>query len=314
MRSRVIHTDNFYDWKNICIVTGITAIYLFLSAYLLGYKSDQVTLAVIFNVCYYASSLSRKFILGFSIFIVYWIIFDTMKAFPNYNYSAVHLEDFYNFEKSIFGFHYQGRFVTPNEFFLQYRTNFLTTLTGIFYLCWVPVPLAFAAYLFYKKREQFLRFALCFFLVNLLGFVLYYTFPVAPPWYLPIHGFDFHPLTPGNAGGLRDFDKLYDVTVFKKMYEKSSNVFGAMPSLHSAFPVLLTYYAYRFKIHPVIVGIFATIMLGIWFAAVYNSHHYITDVISGIICAILAIFIMNKSLRYSPFVKKWFNKYLAVIS
>src|SRR4051812_5929339 len=83
-------------------VTLVSFAYLLFSSFLVGFKPEQVILVLIFNCSFYLSSVTRKFILGFSIFIVYWIIFDYMKAFPNYNYNVVHIQDIYNFEKKLF--------------------------------------------------------------------------------------------------------------------------------------------------------------------------------------------------------------------
>ncbi len=35
-------------------------------------------------------------------------------------------------------------------------------------------------------------------------------------------------------------------------------------------------------------------MLGIWFSAVYSGHHYIIDVLAGVILAILGLFTFEK--------------------
>ncbi len=213
--------------------------YLLLSTFLVGYKSDLLVLVLIFNSMFYASSGTRKFILGFSIFIFYWIIFDYMKAFPNYNYNTVHIADLYGFEKHIFGINLNGKIVTPNEYFAIKGTTFLSIVTGLFYLCWIPVPLSFATYLFFKNKRQFLYFALTFLLVNLLGFVVYYLYPAAPPWYVQQHGFAFQPLKLASTGGLAKFDAYFHIELFKSIYAKGSNVFAAMPSLHSAYPVIV---------------------------------------------------------------------------
>ena len=103
--------------RSVTTVSLLSVGYLLLSSLLGGYKSDQLTLVAIFNILFYASPISRKFILGFSIFIFYWIIFDYMKAFPNYNYNIVHIADLYNFEKHLFGINLNGTTVTPNEYF-----------------------------------------------------------------------------------------------------------------------------------------------------------------------------------------------------
>jgi hypothetical protein len=69
--------------RRVLIVMAISALYLILSAWLIGYKTDQLFLALLFNGFYYISGATRRFILGFSVFIVFWILFDFMKAFPN---------------------------------------------------------------------------------------------------------------------------------------------------------------------------------------------------------------------------------------
>ncbi|WP_153797994.1 phosphatase PAP2 family protein [Foetidibacter luteolus] len=286
---------HLFSRQDILVTTAISIGYILLSALLVGFKTDQLMLVLLFNTLYYASSITRKFILGFSIFIVYWIIFDYMKAFPNYRFQTVSIESLYNGEKFLFGIPTATGRITPNEFWLQHPSTFLDVLSGVFYLCWVPVPLVFAGYLFYKNRGQFLQFSLTFLLVNLLGFVVYYVYPAAPPWYVQQHGFHFHAATPGNTAGLHRFDDLLHTGIFKSLYSKSSNVFAAMPSLHSAYPLIVFYYGLKNRLGWVNV-LLATVMAGIWFAAVYTSHHYILDVLAGILCAIAGIFIFKKYL------------------
>jgi hypothetical protein len=72
------------------------------------------------------------------------------------------------------------------------------------------------------------------------------------------------------------------------MYAKSSNVFGAMPSLHCSYPVIVLYFGIRNKLG-VINLFYSLVMIGIWFASVYTSHHYILDVVAGLLCAIIGI-------------------------
>ncbi|WP_293300284.1 phosphatase PAP2 family protein [Pedobacter sp. UBA4863] len=279
--------------KDLPLTIGISALYLVLSYFLVGFKTDQLVLIGIFNTLYYLTSTTRKFIIGFSIFIVYWIIYDYMKAFPNYNYGAVHIADLYNFEKNIFGITQAGKILTPNEYWLLHTNSFLDMLTGFFYLMWVPVPLAFAAFLFFSnEKRNFLNFLLTFVWVNLLGFVVYYLYPAAPPWYVQQHGFEFIANTPGNTAGLVRFDNFFGTDLFKSIYSKGSNVFAAMPSLHSAYPLIVVYYAAKGKFRKANI-FFITVMLGIWFAAVYTSHHYLADVLAGIITAIIGIFTFN---------------------
>lgn len=307
-------SSNFYSPKNILSAAAVTALYLFVSYLLIGYKTDQLVLAGIFNVFYFAHPVARKFILGFSIFIVYWIIFDYMKAFPNYRFNTVHITDLYNHEKALFGIGSGEARVTPNEFWKAHQSSVLDVMTGIFYLCWIPVPLAFAAYLFFKNKPLFLQFSITFVLVNMIGFIIYYIYPAAPPWYLQQYGKDFIAGTPGNTAGLARFDQFFNVSIFKNLYAKGSNVFAAMPSLHSSYPLIVVYYEFRNRVWLPVRLVFIAVMLGIWFAAVYTSHHYVLDVLAGITCAITGIIIFQKGMLRSGWFRQLLHKYLQFIS
>jgi membrane-associated phospholipid phosphatase len=265
-----------------------SSIYLALSYILLGFKTEQMVLILLFNSFYFASKTTRKFILGFSIFIIYWIIFDYMKAFPNFHFNAVHIQSLYNHEKHIFGINTNGLLLTPNEFFARHHNTFVDVLCGIFYLCWVPVPLIFAGVLYFRNKSLFFQFSLTFFLVNMIGFIGYYIYPAAPPWYVAQKGFHFIASTPGNTAGLGRFDSYFGSNIFAGIYSKSSNVFAAMPSLHASYMLIVLYYGIKGNMKWFNL-LFGLIMLGIWFSAIYTGHHYILDVLAGILCAIFGI-------------------------
>ena len=301
-----------FSRKSIITAFTISLAYLLVSFLLIGFKTDQLGLTAFFLVCFFSSSISRKFITGFAIFIAYWIIFDYMKAFPNYTVSRVHIGDLYNAEKSLFGFSYLGNTITPNEYWQLNGRTWLDILTGIFYLCWIPVPLALAAYFFFKDKTMFLHFSLTFVLVNMIGFIVYYIYPAAPPWYYHLNGDHFFAHTPGNTAGLHKFDDFFHAGIFRSLYAKSSNVFGAMPSLHCSYPVIVLYYGIKKKFGWVNF-FFLLVMLGIWFSAVYSSHHYVLDLLAGIICAIAGIFFFEKILLRSARVNRFLNLYRAAI-
>ncbi len=305
MQSTTKSGRTLMPYKNILLVSLVSLLYLVISYWLIGYKSEQLVLVGLFNLMFYASGESRRLILGFSIFIVYWIIFDYMKVIPNYLFHDVDIEHIYHLEKSLFGIHSGVEVLTPNEYFLRHAHPALDIAAGIFYLTWVPVPLAFAVFLFFKNRQEFLYFSLTFLLVNILGFVVYYLHPAAPPWYVQQYGFAFNHATPGNTAGLARFDAITGTSIFHSIYAKSSNVFAAMPSLHSSYPVIVLFYAIRNKVKTML-PFFVVVMLGIWSAAVYSSHHYLLDVLAGITCALIGIslFLFIKE-------RRWMSNFIA---
>ena len=185
---------------------------------------------------------------------------------------------------------------------------------GIFYLGWVPLPLAFGLYMYaIGKRKVFLRFSMAFLVVNLLGFAGYYLHPAAPPWYVMKYG--FRPLldTPGSTAGLARFDALIHLPVFQSLYGRNSNVFAAVPSLHSAYLIVALFYAVKDKCRPAIVTTLAVFMCGIWFAAVYTAHHYVIDVLLGIVCALAGIATFELLLKKAPAFRAFFKRYLLYI-
>ncbi len=282
-----------FTTRLLLMMGALSAAYLLVSYFLIGFRPEQLFLVVLCNTLFFASLRTRNFVTAFSVFVVYWIIFDYMKAFPNYKFHPVHIESIYNAEKNIFGIGTAaGGVITPNEYWQLHQQTWLDFITGIFYLCWIPVPLMFALYLYMKNRQQFYYFAFTFLVVNLLGFVVYYSYPAAPPWYVSKYGFVFNANTPGNTAGLARFDSLVHAGIFQSLYAKSSNVFAAMPSLHSSYPVIVLYYALKNKLGYMNI-VFAAVMGGIWFAAVYTNHHYVLDVLAGIVCAALGIWVFN---------------------
>jgi hypothetical protein len=313
MSDAVVNNGPTVSTKSVITISFLSVAYLLLSEWVVGYKPDQLVLIIIFNTLFYLSSVTRKFIIGFSVFIVYWIIFDYMKAFPNYTFNTVHIADLYNLEKHLFGIKFNGHTLTPNEYWKINASTTLDIIAGLFYICWIPVPLAFAAYLFFKNRREFLCFAITFFVVNLLGFIIYYTYPAAPPWYIQEHGFVFHAATPGNTGGLARFDNYFNVHIFQSIYAKGSNVFAAMPSLHSAYPVIVIYYGLKNRVGIILNIVLCTVMMGIWLTAIYTSHHFILDVLAGIVCAIIGINLFNFLFTKVKILKRFLDGYERVI-
>jgi membrane-associated phospholipid phosphatase len=228
-----------------------------------------------------------------------------MKAWPNYLYNTVNIRSLYEHEKNLFGFYSNGKLVTPNEYFINNTSPVLDVAAGIFYLCWVPLPLIFSMYLYSINKNLFLRFCFAFLIVNLIGFVIYYLYPAAPPWYVAEHGMQLNTATKSYAAGLLRFDHYFGIKLFEGMYSKGSNVFAAMPSLHASYPLIGLYYSFRQPVKWMRV-VFAIVMLGIWFSAIYLTHHYVLDVLAGIACGITGIIIFEKVIVRT----KWFDSFL----
>jgi membrane-associated phospholipid phosphatase len=51
------------------------------------------------------------------------------------------------------------------------------------------------------------------------------------------------------------------------------------------------------------------VCLGTWFAAVYTYHHYVADVLAGILVAVLGILVFRFGLMRLPAVSRFLNGY-----
>lgn len=253
---------------------------------------------------------TRKFALALTPWLVFACSYDGMRLLPNYEMNPIDTRGIYKAEKSLFGIGTAAGTLIPGEWFNLHNCAFADFMAGFFYLCWVPVPLGFAIYLYLKgEREMYLRFSLAFLFVNLVGFVGYYIHPAAPPWYVIEHGFTPVLNTPGSVAGLGRFDALVGAPVFHSIYCNNSNVFAAVPSLHAAYMLVATIYAIISRQSKLCIGIFAFICMGIWWTAVYSTHHYIIDVLLGILTTIVALLILERLLLRAEWAKRFMARY-----
>ncbi len=259
---------------------------------------------------------TRKVALALLPWVIFACSYDAMRLYPNYRVNPIDVAGLYGAEKHLFGITLAGGTVlTPNEYFALHHCDVADIMAGFFYLCWVPVPLGFALYLYFRRQYRaYLRFSMAFLLVNLLGFCGYYIHPAAPPWYAMEYGFTPVLHTPGNVAGLGRFDALTGIPVFHALYGKNANVFAAVPSLHAAYMLIATAYAAMSGQRRGVVIVFALICAGIWWTAVYTAHHYIIDVLLGIVTALVGMALLESVLRYTAVGRRFLDGYVGRIA
>ena len=288
--------------------------FLVVQATVVGLIPAQVLMVVLFNVLFLAHPTSRKIAVAMLPFIAFEICYDWMRLYPNYKVNPIDIQGLYENELSLFGVTSEGTTMIPGEYFTLHHTVWADLLAGFFYLCWVPGPIALGLWLMYKGEARwYLRFALCFLFVNFVGFAGYYIHPAAPPWYALEFGFEPDFTTPGNVAGLGRFDELVGGPVFHSIYVNNSNIFAAIPSLHAAYMLVATVYAVLSHRSWPLVSVCAIITLGIWCTAVYSCHHYVIDVLLGIITAFLGIFLFERFLMRWPTFRRFVDRYAAYI-
>ena len=177
--------------KEFIIVACGTILFFVLTGIFIGIRVDHIALMGLFLALFFASGLTRKLAIALIPFMVFGISYDWMRLVPNYEVNPIDVKELYDTEKALFGIQTNGQILTPNEYFALHNWKVMDFLSGIFYLCWVPVPMLFGVWLYFKgEKELYLRLALVFLFVNFIGFAGYYIHPAAPPWYVMLHGFE----------------------------------------------------------------------------------------------------------------------------
>jgi membrane-associated phospholipid phosphatase len=174
-----------------------------------------------------------------------------------------------------------------SEWFTRHSHWSLDLLAGIPYMTYLLELLAVAVVFFFVDPRRYAHLVWGFLCMNVIGMLTYILYPAAPPWYVMQYGLGPADLgaLPSAAGALR-FDALLGIEFFARFYSRNPNVFGAMPSLHCATPMLIACFFWR-RGGPLRLAT-AGYLLVMCFAAVYLAHHYLLDVLAGLVTGLAA--------------------------
>jgi hypothetical protein len=236
----------------------------------------------------------RRFMRDWWPMVLFWFSYDVMRIFSSSLYSRVAVEQPFRWESrfflspdgTIWPFYF-ARWAAlhaskPGVRILDAFCNlvYLTQLFGI--------PATMLALWSRDKTLLFRRLVWSLTALHAMTLLIYVGYPAAPPWWVYQNGF-LKP-APGNSmpAGLKEG------TILSTLFHLSPNRFAAIPSLHGAYPLLLTLVlalhgaAARWV---VLSGIYAASM---WFACVYLNQHYIIDLLIGSALVFAALPFANK--------------------
>ena len=181
---------------------------------------------------------------------------------------AIHTGDIHDLDRMLFPA--PGGISFP-EFFATHHAAAVDLLTGFAYGIYVFWLFAAAVVLFFIDERRFQRLCLAFLLTVVAGVLVYLVYPAAAV---------------ASAAGAARVDELLGITYFASLYSRNPNVFGAMPSLHVAFPLLVAWTLGG--VGPIYRAVTVGFTLLMAFAAIYLGHHWVLDVLAGAVIAILA--------------------------
>lgn len=252
----------------------------------------------------YAGPRARELLRGLYPIGLVGLLYDAMRPLKNLGLTAerVHVCDVRGAEARLFGFDSaEGVRMTLHDYFRVHHVTALDLFAAVPYATFIFVCVATAIWLHVVDRPAMRRFTWGFFAMNVAGFATYHLFPAAPPWYFHAHGCAVDLATHASEGpALARVDAFLGISYFHGMYSKASSVFGAIPSLHCAYPLLVVIEGWRTfgtKLRVASVAYW----LAMIFSAVYLDHHWVIDALVGSTYAVIvAVALRPGLLRRAP--------------
>ncbi|MCK4844179.1 MAG: phosphatase PAP2 family protein [Candidatus Heimdallarchaeota archaeon] len=292
----------------------IVIIYLLLAVFLMGFRLDHALVSCLILAVFFGDA--RKFILYWGPFILIWISYDMLRVITDSVAHRVYVKELFDMEVWLTGW-FMGDDIIPFAFqkfkligleagnleyasilnllnqdgpivFVDTQTNlvkFLNILGGVFYSNHFTGPLVIGLFLYWKvdDKTEFKRFTYTMFITSYIAFITFILFPTAAPWYVwdGGKGLNFTKPVPGESGsaaGLLDLDELFGKNIFQNLYGAlSSNQYAAVPSVHSAYALIVAIFAIRKWRR---VGYIVLLWpIGMWFSALWLNHHYLIDIV-----------------------------------
>jgi membrane-associated phospholipid phosphatase len=185
--------------------------------------------------------------------------------------------------------------VTFQDYFALHNHPVLDAVFAVPYAIFVYVAIAYAGYLFFVDRQRMRHYLWAFMIANFISFAMWLIVPAAPPWYLRSAGCSIDLGAQPSAAALLRVDAVFGMDYFQRFYSRAASVYGAMPSMHCAYPVLGLLTAWKattWRTRPIHIAYTLVMFL----AAVYLDHHWIVDAIAGWVVALIAVVLARKLL------------------
>lgn len=240
----------------------------------------------------YSSARSKRLFLGLLPFGCLGLVYDAMRFVKDLGVTTerVHLCDLRAFDMRIASATVGGARGTIHDWLQLHDSLPLDLLFAVPYGTFLFVAVAFSIYLYVKDYERMRVFGWVFLFVNLAGFATYHLYPAAPPWYFHAHGCVVDLGAHASEGpNLARVDAFLGIHFFHGFYGRASDVYGAMPSLHVAYPLLILLFGWPVLrvVGRMLAVLFLVLMCS---AAVYLDHHWIIDIVAGLAYTV-AIFV-----------------------
>ncbi len=250
--------------------------------FLLGKLGWQhLGLLLLFWACVTRLEGPRRFVRDWWPFILFWMSYDVMRVFGENLMRRVSVAPPWRWESALF--------LSPEGVIWPfYFTHWIEkhgaapaaqVLIGYCNLIYLSqllvVPLATLLIWHRGSDLLFRRLLWSFAVLHVLTLCIYVGYPAAPPWWVYENGFiqptPQHSMPVGFPAG----------STLSGLFHLSPNRFAAIPSLHGAYPLLLTLVLALHGARTRWILASGLYAISMWFACVFLNQHYIVDLLIG---------------------------------
>ncbi len=240
------------------------------------------TLFVLLLVVFAAFGQARGFIIRFLPLVLLIALYELFRGFADDLNGTVHYVEMIDFDRWMFFGHLPT--VVLQEWWWHGQVSWYDFYFYFLYTIHFLMPALLAILIWKKADRHYWQFMWALVGLSFAAFVTYILYPAAPPWMASVEGYIEEPMRRVSsdiwwAMGIKDFAKLYD--------QLPANQVAAIPSLHSAYPLLFSLF---------VTGLFGLkrfwwvyiYPISMWVGVTYMGEHYVIDVILGALYAALA--------------------------
>lgn len=248
------------------------------------------TLFIVLLAVFVVMGQARAFVLRFAPFVILLLAYDSFRGIADDLNHNVHFFEMINFDKFLLGGH------LPTEVLQSWwwhgQVQWYDFYFYFLYTIHFVMPLMLAVLLWKFRGKLYWPFVMALVGMSFAAFITYIIFPAAPPWMAS----DMHYIDPIHRIS-SDVWAAMGVTNYSDVYAKlSPNPVAAVPSLHSAYPLLFVLFMVKafgkrmwwFMLYPI----------SMWIGVVYLGEHYIFDVLFGAGYAVTAFGVVMAYLQW----------------
>jgi len=239
----------------------------------------------------------RRFVRDWWPLMLFWLAYDVMRVFSGSLLNRAAVQSLFDWEAALF--RAPDGTVWPFHFALwlersgaAFWPHLLSRVCSQVYLSHLYLMPAIFLVLWLRRSDRlFRRLLWSFTALHALSLLIYLVYPAAPPWWVYQNGFR------QPAPGFSMPRELASGSTLAALFQFNPNRFAAVPSLHGAYPMLLTLVlAYNGERSRWILfaGLYAACM---WFACVFLNQHYIVDLLMGAAVVPIALILASPKLR-----------------